>query len=127
MCTIDENANTQQPKNLSIPKITFSGKPLQLSQSASKLPRKGDTISSSIGINRFEPKSAKNIYSTSYGSSFSENVGIIGNQIQIIQEDVHATNINDLNTQNDLAFDYSPNTGSRNKFVLKFTEQSLRE
>ena len=50
------------------------------------------------------------------------------NQIQIIQEDVHATTTNDLNTQNDQAFDYSPNTGSsRNKFVLKFTEQSLRE
>jgi hypothetical protein len=127
MCILDENAITQQPKNLTIPKITFSGKPLQLSQSASKSAKRGETISNSIGINKFEPKSVKNIYSTSYGSSFSENVGVIGNQIQIIQEDAHVVTDN-LNTANDSVFDYSPNSEKiRNKFALKFSEQSLKE
>lgn len=50
--------------------------------------------------------------SSSYGSSFSENVSLIGNQIQLNRQDSSELNKTNNETKN---------------FVLKFSEQDLRE
>lgn len=67
-------------------------------------------------------------YSSSYGSSFSENVGIIGNQIQIQspQANVSSKNLIEKNSQN-ASFGLDINLSNSNKFSIKFSEIELKE
>lgn len=64
--------------------------------------------------------------SSSYGSSFSENVNIIGNQIQINESDDFDSNQSDANNRHIL--DASSDLAVINsKFSLKFSEKDLKE
>lgn len=64
--------------------------------------------------NRYENHTNGGVQSSSYGSSFSENVSIIGNQIQI------RTNELSQDVSSDIPF-------MNNKFMLKFSEKDLKE
>jgi hypothetical protein len=126
MCFLEEESNLS-----SVPANSKNTNRQQHSNMAnSRYPRKVsatlEPLSSSIGISKSNYGN-KNVYSSSYGSSFSEHVGIVGNQIQIIQEDSNvAYEPNNLSSnRNEFNYDFSP-TG-KNKFVLKFSETNLKE
>lgn len=66
--------------------------------------------------------------SSSYGSSFSEHVNIIGNQIQIVATETEPIHQpvefvqTDSNTDSSLS-----NLAGNNRFTLRFSERELRE
>ena len=89
-----------------------------------------ESLSSISGINinnnRYEKlalATGSSIPSSSYGSSFSENVGIIGNQIQISGENFGSPQPKD----NSLLENFSDSVINNNKFTLKFSEKELKE
>ncbi|CAF0855447.1 unnamed protein product [Brachionus calyciflorus] len=104
MCLLDEQAN----------------KKLNSIHNQSRKSREEFESRSVTGINITQNSlksktSSSSIQTTSYGSSFSEHVGISGNQIQINTDDLSPTR-----DDSDLSFINS-------KFTLKFSEKELKE
>ena len=74
-----------------------------------------------------QPAQTQTTYSSSYGSSFSENVSMIGNQIQINTPSLQPPPSTPVSTSGDKLSSLNPIGSIGSKFVLRFSENELKE
>lgn len=76
-------------------------------------------------INTPDSYKSSSSYGASYGASFSENISVIGNQIQISQPSTIAKPI--VKNKNEESSNPSSNNTLNSRLVIRFSEQELKE